>query len=78
MKFKEYVKKLNDLLVSRPESGELDVVASSDGEGNGFNPVHYDPSIGYFDGEYGGEFTGENSEDFDEETDGKPNAVCVN
>jgi hypothetical protein len=65
MKFKKYVENLNKLLKERPETGDFDVVNSKDDEGNGFNLVHYDPSVGTYDD---GEFKEEN----------KPNAVCIN
>lgn len=67
MKFKEYVESLNNLLKERPETGEFDVVAAEDGGGNGFNLVHYGPSVGNYDSD---------KDEFDEE--GDPNAVCVN
>lgn len=67
MKFKEYLENLNKLLSERPETGEFDVVTSKDDEGNGYNLVNYQPSVGSYD---------EDERDFTEE---KPlNAVCVN
>ena len=66
MKFKEYVENLNKLLNERPETAELDVVTSSDDEGNSYNLVHYTPSVGHLDEDR-------------EYTEEKPiNAVCVN
>lgn len=66
MKFKEYVENLNKLLAERPETAELDVVTSRDDEGNGYNLVHYPPSVGHLD----------EDRDFTEEKE--VNAVCVN
>jgi hypothetical protein len=67
MKLKEYVKNLNDLLEQMPETADFDVVTSRDDEGNGYNIVHYSPSVGSFDPE---------DKDFTEEKE--LNAVCVN
>jgi len=74
MKFKDYVANLNKLLDARPETAEMSVVTSIDDEGNGFNTVHYHPTVGSL--EDGGDFTSERSDDFTPE---QPlNAVCVN
>ena len=67
MKFKEYVENLNKLLNERPETAELDVVTSSDDEGNSYNLVHYTPTVGHFD---------DDDREFTEELE--INAVCVN
>ena len=66
MKFKEYVENLNKLIKDIPEVAEMQVVTSKDDEGDGYNLVHYSPTVGNYDGD--GEF--------DEELE--PNAVCVN
>lgn len=65
MTVKEYAEKLNKLLADRPEKAEFVVVTAKDDEGNGFNLVHYDPSVGNYEDR---EFTAEK----------KPNAVCLN
>lgn len=66
MKFKEFVKNLNNTLKEHPETAEFDVVTSIDDEGNGFNIVHFEPSIGHY-------------EDNEFQTEGNdPNAICVN
>ena len=67
MKLKEYIKNLNDLIESRPETAEFDVVTSKDDEGNGYNLVQYTPSVGNYDKE---------DRDFTQEVE--LNAVCVN
>ena len=67
MKLKDYVASLTKLLKENPETGDYLVVTSKDDEGNGFNLVHYDASIGHYD---------------EEEREFKAvqvaNAVCVN
>lgn len=66
MKLQEYVDNLNQLLKDRPETATLDVVTSCDDEGNGYNLVHYTPTVGHLD----------KDRDFSEEKE--VNAVCVN
>lgn len=68
MKFKEYVKNLQNLLKENLEIAEYDVVYSEDDEGNGFGMVCFEPTIGRFD---------KDDREFYAETD-EPNAVCIN
>lgn len=49
MKLKEYIEKLNKLIAENPESLEMDVITSSDDEGNSYNEVHFAPSLGRLD-----------------------------
>jgi hypothetical protein len=75
MKLKDYIQKLNTLIVSHPDALEYEVVTSKDDEGNAFNPVLYDPSIGvYIDRDFIASDTlgdcGMNIDDI--------NAVCLN
>jgi hypothetical protein len=72
MKFKKYLKELNRLAKDRPEILEFETIAAKDAEGNGFNIVHYTPTVGYFDGQYNGDFE---SEEDSEET---ANSICIN
>ncbi len=67
MKFKDYVKNLNELLKKRPEVADYDVVTSRDDEGNGYNLVYYGATVGSYD---------KNERDFKAEQE--TNAVCVN
>ena len=46
MKLKYFAKKINELAERYPD---LAVVYSSDDEGNSFDEVYYDPSLGFFD-----------------------------
>lgn len=65
MKLKEYIEKLEELAKKNPEALEFDVITSIDAEGNGYNLVHYSPSLGeYSDCEF--------------RQMRVPNAVCVN
>lgn len=76
MKLKEYMQKLSDFVLENPEAKELDVITSIDDEGNGFNPVFYGPSLGYYE-KVNKEFTP--VESFKEcSLDAITNAVCLN
>lgn len=68
MTFKEYLDKLKKIAKDKPETLDFTVITAIDDEGNGFNPVFFDSSIGQFeDGE------------FDTETDKENfNAICIN
>lgn len=71
MKFKNYLKAINQLAEDNPECLEFDVTYGEDDEGNLYGLVSYEPSIGYYeDGTYETELDNPNDEPF--------NAVCVN
>jgi hypothetical protein len=74
MKLSEYVKNLNTLLETRPETAEYEVVSAIDDEGNGFNPVVFEPTVGLYDER---EWTPEDNFEVEELAVG-PNAVCIN
>lgn len=48
MKLKNFMENLNELIKDNPMVLELDVITSIDDEGNGFNHVTYEPTIGCF------------------------------
>jgi hypothetical protein len=78
MTFKEYVDTLNTILYERPGLGNLDVVYATDAEGNGYERVHYTPTLGFFDH---GDFIPDSSfEEFQENYDEEliANAICIN
>jgi hypothetical protein len=78
MKLKKFLDNLNKLVKDHPEYLELDVISSKDSEGNGFEEVYYEPSVGVFDDE---DFCPMGSDDFEEEyeyTDKDVNAICIN
>lgn len=64
MKLKEYVEVINEII--ERFGGDLDVIYSSDEEGNSFDKVFYFPTTGVF---VNGEF---------EDTDKNPNCICIN
>lgn len=51
MKLKEYLDVLNALAKSNPKSLEMEVITSSDDEGNSFTPVYYHPQMGIYNAE---------------------------
>lgn len=48
MKLKDYIVELNKLIENNPKSLEMNVITSSDDEGNNFVDVFYSPSIDTF------------------------------
>lgn len=66
MKFKDYLKGLNEVAQNDPSTLMLDVIYSSDDEGNSFDNVKFSPTIGEF-----------KHNDFIDDSD-KPNAICIN
>lgn len=75
MKLKEFLDDLNEKVKLDPKLLELEVVASSDDEGNWYNSVYFTASTGNFDN---GEFVPES--DFKDCGFKKSdlNAICVN
>jgi hypothetical protein len=67
MKLREFLDNLNKLAKERPETLDFDIVSSKDDEGNGFDLVYYEPTVGTY-----------NSKDKDFQEELKPNAVCIN
>jgi len=73
MTLEKYIQGLNDFVKENPETLQLDVITSSDDEGNGYNYIYYQPSKGlYEDGEFKSE------DDFNYEGEYNINTVCVN
>ena len=78
MKLRDYIENLNKFVEENPEALELEVIYSSDDEGNDFSRVHYTPSKGIFEGGYRGEFISlEQLDDWCREKS-EINAVCIN
>ncbi len=86
MKFKDYLKMLNDFAEANPESLEYITLYAKDDEGNGYQEVHYDPTLGHSEGGYNAEFSSlesieENFQDDPEEyskEDYPINSICIN
>lgn len=74
MNLTQYTQNLLKFLEENPEAGALQVITAMDEEGDGYSPVHYEPSVGYFTDEEGeGEFW-----KVDDIESGEANSVCVN
>jgi hypothetical protein len=69
MKLKEYITALKDIEQTHPD---VEVVHSSDDEGNTFGKVYYHPALGRFEGHVW------KTEGDLEEDGGEVNAVCIN
>lgn len=78
MKFSEYIESLQRVLKENPESSDYEVITSIDDEGNGYNQVHYTPSIGFF-GENRDWVSRDNyKEEPEEYSEYRENSICVN
>jgi hypothetical protein len=81
MKFKEYLKSLQDFADKNPNTLEMDVVYSKDDEGNGYHLVNEgEPSLGMFS-ENGDYYCEQDEEYLIEAGDIKefiPNAILIN
>jgi hypothetical protein len=78
MILKEFLENINKMVEKDPSILELTVITSIDAEGNGFNELYYEPSIGVFEDD---EFVGSDSEDFYDEYEYSKeniNAICIN
>lgn len=73
MKLKEFIKDVLAFASKHPDALEYDVVYSKDAEGNEFNKVAFEPTLGLFD---------EDDKDFTPFEEGDDvedhNAVCIN
>jgi hypothetical protein len=80
MKLKDYIEALAEFAKEHPESLDMDVVYSRDDEGNGYQKVHYTPSLGNYDNEWCGEFTSiESITESPVDYEGlEINSVCIN
>ena len=77
MKLNKYIESLQKVL---KKHGNVDVVYSIDDEGNGFEKVHFDPTVGFFnDGDFvDTQNVKEYPDDYEHLVGKAPNCVCVN
>lgn len=79
MKLDEYINNLQKILETNPDYAKLDVITAKDDEGNGYNTVHYTPSVGWVDEDFESFVNENNADDVDFEDDElNINCVCVN
>lgn len=75
MTLQEFINNLNEFVKENPECLTMDVVTSSDDEGNNYNSVNYKPTKGiYEDGEF---ISFEMCEDYNRD-ERDINSVCIN
>jgi len=65
---REFVDSLEDLMERNPKMAEVEAITARDEEGNGYDPIYFNPTAGHYD---------RSTKDFDDESD-DVNAVCVN
>lgn len=49
MKLKEFLKNLNEMAIDDPSILNLEVIFSVDEEGNRFEPICFEPTLGFYD-----------------------------
>lgn len=75
MTLKEFMEGLNTFAKKNPDALDLQVVASKDDEGNGYNPIIYPPTKGIYEDR---EFLPVDEYDDWGHDESETNAVCVN
>jgi hypothetical protein len=76
MTLREFLENLNDFIETNPDALDLNVIASSDDEGNFYNEVVFTPTKGYLD-DNGNYVEFDMYEDYDVEEE-LTNSVCIN
>lgn len=74
----QFIAKLEQIVKDNPDYATLKVIASIDDEGNGFNEIFFDPSVGQFEDR---DFIGEDQfEEWEEDYDSQcaVNSICIN
>jgi len=80
MTLETFLENIQKMVQEKPELLEYEVITAIDDEGNGFNPVHWTPTVCQYN-EDSREIRSEedyNEEKEDDDPDFKPNAICVN
>jgi len=75
MKLKEYLSELNAMVANDSSILEMEVVMSSDSEGNSFHKVGYTPTIGHFSR---GDFLPSSQFEEEERPMTDVNSICLN
>jgi hypothetical protein len=76
MKLKEYIESLQELAKATPEALEMEVIYAMDPEGNGYDKVYFEPSIGVYD-EGERDYMSLESEDYEYEKS-ETRVICIN
>ena len=69
MKLREYLVLLVTLADEKQEALDYEVITSSDDEGNDYNPVVYEPSVGCYD---------KANKEYDTQGEHDNNSICLN
>jgi hypothetical protein len=77
MKLKEHLKNIQKLIKENPEAEDYEVISSIDDEGNGYNRVHFIPTIGIYDKNVN-EFIPTSQVDEWDREESEVNSVCIN
>lgn len=77
MKLKEYLENFQKLVETNPAILDYEVVYGKDDEGNNFQKVNYEPSIGIFD-EEDDMFISENQKGEWDREEEENNTICIN
>ncbi|MGB1205351.1 MAG: hypothetical protein ACPG5B_06890 [Chitinophagales bacterium] len=70
-----FLKKINEFVIENPNVLKLEVITSSDNEGNNFNKVIYDATKGFFENNNFIPFSVYKEHNINKN---KTNAVCIN
>jgi hypothetical protein len=76
MKLKTFLEGIKLAVAHIENWEELEVISSSDDEGNFYSKVYFEPTIGFFDTE-DNEFYSEGTEGWDGE-EPESNSICIN
>lgn len=79
MNLREYLEKLNKLVEENPNYLELEVIYSSDDEGNSYSNIHHEPTPVFIEEDEGDKYCYD-KENYEEEYEEEfvPNSICVN
>lgn len=78
MTLEKFLENINKLVKENPEILDYEVIYARDDEGNGYQEVAFEPSIGIFDDESRGEFICESHVEDYERDKSEINSICIN
>jgi sucrose-6-phosphate hydrolase SacC (GH32 family) len=76
MTLKQFIENLNEFVKENPETLDMNVITSEDDEGNGFSPVYFTPSKGFYNDSAG--FIYYEAYEAYKIDNSDTNAVCIN
>lgn len=80
MKLKDFLENINQMIQENPDLLEFEVVYAKDDEGNEFDNITYEPSLGYFDVADWNFIHKDNFEEMQDDgwDDLEVNSICIN